>query len=223
MGGPVRFFRRRKETWLSTDKEPESEEHEEIEYEPVSVRELLTEMKDISELIIDLAYSAVAFDAQEIADEVRDLEARIETLNYQVRLQAMMAARSLEDAERMTGILQLAAASDKIADASADIARLVESEVDLRAFMPRLLDAADESLTRLPVLEGSAAVGSTIGEHNIESETGNRVIAVRRGKHWIYGPGRRFELRAGDALICRGRPDGADRLKRWLAGEEDEL
>ncbi|MCK4818456.1 potassium transporter TrkA, partial [bacterium] len=49
-------------------------EFEEIEYKPTSVKELLTEMKDTSELIVDLAYSALKFDSEDMAQEVRELE-----------------------------------------------------------------------------------------------------------------------------------------------------
>jgi uncharacterized protein with PhoU and TrkA domain len=199
------------------------EEHEEIEYEPVSVKELLTEMKDISELIVDLAYSAAVLDSKEIAEEVEDLETRMETLNYHIRLQAMMAARSREDAEQLAGILQIAGAAEKIADAAGDIAKLTESEIPLRQFLPHLLRDADEKLTRATVAPTSKAVGMSIGDARIESQTGNRVIAVRRKKHWIYGPGRTFDLAAGDLLIIRGRASGAEHLVRWLTGEEAEL
>ena len=47
-------------------------EFEEIQYTPTSVKELLTEMKDISELIVDLAYSAVIFDCADMAEEVEE-------------------------------------------------------------------------------------------------------------------------------------------------------
>lgn len=219
----MRLFRRRKADYLSSDYEPDAEDHEEIEYEPVSVKELLTEMKDISELIVDLAYSAAVLDSKEIAEEVEDLESRMETLNYHIRLQAMMAARTSEDAEQLAGILQVASAAEKIADAAGDIAKLTDSEATLRRFLPHLLQDADEKLSRFTVKEGSKAVGMTLGDASIETETGNRVIAVRRRKHWIYGPGRRFQFAAGDLLIVRGREDGAEDLGRWLAGEEDEL
>ena len=59
-----RLQRTPKEKW-------KKEEFSELEYEPTPVKELLTEMKDISELIIDLAYSAVLFDNEEIAEEVK--------------------------------------------------------------------------------------------------------------------------------------------------------
>ena len=45
-----------------------------IEYRPASVRELLTEMKDLSEIMIDLAYSAALFNSPELAQEVLERE-----------------------------------------------------------------------------------------------------------------------------------------------------
>ena len=74
-------------------------EFEKIEYKPVSVRELLTEMKDTSELMIDLAYSAALFHSKELAEEVLELESYIDTLVYLLNMNAMLAARDAEDAE----------------------------------------------------------------------------------------------------------------------------
>ena len=55
-------------------------ESEKIEYRPVSVREVLTEMKDLSEIMIDLAYSAALFHNRGLAEEVLELEKRVDYL-----------------------------------------------------------------------------------------------------------------------------------------------
>jgi len=47
---------------------------EKIAYKPIPVRELLSEMKNLSELMIDLAYSAALFNDKELAEVVLDLE-----------------------------------------------------------------------------------------------------------------------------------------------------
>ena len=107
-------------------------EFEEIEYEPTSVKDLLTEMKDTSELIVDLAYSAVKFDSEDMAKEVRELEFKMDKLLYQIRLAAMLAARTPKDAEQLSGILQVAAAAENISNAAGDIANLLESEIAIR-------------------------------------------------------------------------------------------
>ena len=41
-----------------------------IKYKPVAIRKALTEMKDLSEIMIDLAYSAALLHSRELAEEV---------------------------------------------------------------------------------------------------------------------------------------------------------
>ena len=50
---------------------------EKIEYKPIPVHDLLLEMKNLSELMIDLAYSAALFNDKELAEDVIELEGRI--------------------------------------------------------------------------------------------------------------------------------------------------
>ena len=96
---------------------------EKIEYKPVSVRELFVEMKNLSELMIDLAYSAALFNDKELAEDVLELENRVDTLTYLLEMEIMIAARDAEDAEALTGGSKVASAADKISDAAADIAK----------------------------------------------------------------------------------------------------
>ena len=100
-------------------------ESEKIEYKPVSVRDALTEMKDLSEIMIDLAYSAALFHNHDLAEEVLELEKRVDYLAYIVNMNVMLAARDAEDAESLVGISTVAFATDEISDAAADIASLV--------------------------------------------------------------------------------------------------
>lgn len=52
------------------------------EYRPAPVRETLIQMKDISELMIDLAYSSALFNNKELAEEVMALESKVDDLVY---------------------------------------------------------------------------------------------------------------------------------------------
>ena len=47
---------------------------ERMEYENIGVKDSLVEMKDLSEQIIDLSYSAILFDSSDIASQVDELE-----------------------------------------------------------------------------------------------------------------------------------------------------
>ncbi|RJS73499.1 potassium channel protein, partial [ANME-2 cluster archaeon] len=54
----------------------------ELKYCTRSMKDLLIDMKDTSELMMDLAYSAVIYDDREIAMEVIRLEENMDTLGY---------------------------------------------------------------------------------------------------------------------------------------------
>ena len=145
------------------------EEFSEIEYEPTTVKDLMTEMKNISELIIDLAYSAVLFDSEEIAEEVKYLEVRMDKLNYDIRIMAMMGARTKEDAEQLAGILQVAQASEKISNTAGDIVLLLKDKN--RPTLSRILNKADEKIFRVKISSNSEACDKNIGKLKIESES----------------------------------------------------
>jgi uncharacterized protein with PhoU and TrkA domain len=195
------------------------EEFSEIEYEPTTVKELLTEMKDISELIIDLAYSAVLLDSDDIAEEVKYLDVRMDKLNYDIRIMAMMAARTKEDAEQLAGILQVAEAAESISNAAGDIVNLLTLKVETRPILPKILSKADEKIFRVRVSSKSKACNKKIGDLRVESETGMRIIAIRREDCWIYNPRSDTSLKPNDWLITRGTDEGHDELSKFLKGE----
>jgi len=194
-------------------------EFTELEYEPTSVKELLTEMKDISELIIDLAYSAVLFDNDDIAEEVKYLDVRMDKLNYDIRIMAMMAVRTKGDAEQLAGILQIAEAAESISNAAGDIAKLLSLKEKTRPILPKILKKADEGLFRIKISSKSTACDTKIGELKVESETGMRIIAIRRGDCWIYNPRSDASLKADDWLIVRGNDERYADLNNFLQGQ----
>lgn len=210
-----RLQRTPKEKW-------KKEEFSEIEYEPTPVKELLTEMKDISELIIDLAYSALLFDNEEIAEEVKCLDVRMDKLNYDIRMMTMMAARTKEDAEQLAGILQVAEAAESISNAAGDIVSLLSKE-KTGPILPKILKQADEQLFRIKVSKDSKACNQKIGNLKVETETGMRLIAIRRGECWIYNPQSDTTIQADDWLITRGTDEGYKELSKFLHGELEVL
>ena len=191
-----------------------------MEYTPTSVKDLLVEMKDISEHIVDLAYAAVVFDSDDLATEVRKLEERMDYLRYQIRMIALMASRTKEDAERLAGILQVASAAETISNGAGDIVDLLEQRIEARPFLPFVLGEGDEKLRALQVEEGSTMVGQAIGDLRVETETGMRIISLRRGRRWIYDPEGEAVLRSGDLLVLRGTEHGFQRLGQYARGEK---
>lgn len=192
----------------------------EVEYEPVSVKTVLVEMKDTAELLIDLSYSSVLLGSDAVAEEVLTLEQRMDILQVKARMSLLMSARNPEDAEALAPVLGVVAAAEKISDAAGDIAKTVLEEIGLPDAIRTALPDAIETLVRAEIAADAQLVGQTLGERNLETETGVRVIAVRRQGEWLLNPDRETTLYADDVLLLRGPEEGVATAYQEMTGEE---
>lgn len=186
---------------------------EKIEYKPIPASELLIEMKNLSELMIDLAYSAALFNDKELAEDVIELESRIDTLAYLLDMEIMIAARDAEDAETLIGVSTVAAAADKISDAAADIAAIVTRNIGIHPLIGEIFEKVEERLMKATVKENSVTIGKQIGELDLAARMGVDIIAIRRNKDWILDPEESERILLGDILITRGAPIGIKEFK----------
>jgi uncharacterized protein with PhoU and TrkA domain len=191
---------------------------DDVEYEPVSVKAVLAEMKDTAELLIDLSYSAVLLGSDAVAEEVLELEERMDVLQLQARMSLLMAARNPEDAEALAPVLGVVGAAEKISDAAGDIAKVVLEDIGLPEAMRAALPEAVETIVRVGVDSESALAGRTLGEMNLETETGVRVIAIRRAGDWLTNPDYTTTLDVGDVVLLRGTELGVAEVYEDLSG-----
>ena len=188
-----------------------------MDEQPKSVKELLVELKDASELMVDLAYAAVFFNDEEVAQEVRRLDERMTEELGRLRTIAMLAARSPEDAEGMAGVLFIGDAIQRIGDAADDIARVVAARLGIPDALRRDLRHADEMTSRVKVRDDAPAVGRSLRDLSLPTETGMWVMAIRSGIDWQFDPGPDDVIASGDVLLIRGPEEGVN-LVRELAG-----
>lgn len=191
---------------------------EKIEYKPIPVRDLLVEIKDLSELMIDLAYSAALFNSKGLAEEVLALEQRVDTLAYILDMNVMIAVRDAEDAEHLVGVSAVASAADKISDAAADIAALVVKDIGIHPIVRRTFEKVEEHLIRVEVAPNSILTGASLGKLELAARIGVDIIAIRRNKDWIINPKKTEVLEKADILIARGAPYGVDELNGLAEG-----
>jgi uncharacterized protein with PhoU and TrkA domain len=191
---------------------------EKIEYKPRPVRDLLIEIKDLSELMIDLAYSAALFHSHELAEEVLELENRVDTLTYILGMNAMLAARDAEDAEALIGVYVVANAADKISDAAADIATIVLQKIGIHPIVREAFQKVEERLARAKVEVNSILAGHKLRELELAAKIGVDIIAIRRKGEWIINPEGDETIDKDDVLIARGAPLGVEELKGLAGG-----
>jgi len=185
----------------------------------------LVEMKNVSEVAVGLAYSALVLRDGGLAAEVNHLEDRLDEMKERLELWVLRAAQEHVDPSRLRGLLHLAQAAEEIGDAGQQMVWLVEEQEELHPILALALGDAEEVVVRGPVARGSAADGASLRQLRLETETGFYLLAIRRGGRYLYRPRPSVTLQAGDDLIATG-PDEGHALLAQLCGyvliEDDE-
>jgi len=192
---------------------------EKLEYKPIPVRELLLEMKNLSELTIDLAYSSALFNDLDLAQDVLALESRIDTLSYLLEMEIMVAARDPKDAEDMIGISIVASSTNKISDAAGDIAAIVTRNIGIHPIVREIFEKVEERLMKVNVKVDSEIVNQKIGELDLAARMGVDILAIRRNNDWILNPEDEERVLKGDVLITRGASVGIKEFHDLAEGQ----
>jgi len=188
----------------------------EIEYKPIPVKELLMEMKNLSELMVNLAYYSILYHEEELAKEVFRLESRVDYLELLLTMQAALATRSIDDAEKIASIYKLASASNKISDAAADIAKITLSKIHIPSVATMNVYDSNEIVSYLTIPERSPLDGYTLKNLFDKYDIIFDVLTVRRGNKWIFKIDKDFVIRGKDFLIVRGPIDNISYIRNIL-------
>ena len=185
--------------------------------------DILIEMKNLSEVAVGLAYSALLYYDAGLAREVVAIEDEMDEMRYRLERWVLLAARHMEDAPRLRGILHLATASEAIADCAQEMVWIVEKGEEVHPVLSAAVGESDEIVLKLRVFPGSPADGRTLGSLRLETETGMHALAVNRGGRWAYRPRDTFTLKGGDSLLATGAPEGLEPLAELFGQEVEEL
>ncbi|MFB3889250.1 MAG: potassium channel family protein [Candidatus Bathyarchaeia archaeon] len=184
---------------------------EQKRFEEIVVR--FVELKDTSELMMDLAYSSLLLNSRELAEEVQRLEEYVDILHTEFELLALTSDFKKEEASSFLGIIRLGVATEKIADAAADMAEVVLRGIEPHQVLKLTIKEAAETVTQACVTNESPLVNKTLKEARVHEETGMWVLAIRRGEKTLR-PKPDSRIQAGDMLIASGYADGVDDLKK---------
>lgn len=183
------------------------------------VKDILIEMKNLSELMVDLAYSSVLFQNKDAAEEVLNLEDRVNSLNYEIKKQSLLAARSVEDAEKLTVLLEVAEAAETMANSAKDLADICLKGFEPHPVFKMVMKDSETNIYRIKVEKGSDLINESLGNILLSNRTGMRVISIRRNQTWIYGPDKDTIILEDDILIVKGTEAGFDILTKLAKNE----
>ncbi len=183
------------------------------------IRNCLVEMKDLSSLMIDLAFSSVMYNSEDIAEEVYLLEEKMDDLTLKVKKLALRAAKKEDDPESLLSIIDLADINERISDAAYGVSDIILHDIEPHPIIIEIMKDTEEELGRVRVHKGSILVNKSLAQLKLPSKIGTRILAIKRGSRYIYNPGKDDTIEEGDVLIAVG--SDLDKL-RELAGEDVE-
>jgi len=186
------------------------------------VEEIFLDMKDTSELMVDLAYSSLLYNNKEIASEVEHLGEIVDELSGSLqRIAVIDIGCRTPDAAMM--IIKMTNFIDSIADAAMSISDVVLRNIEPHPILKQVILESDVGIYRMEVRSSSVLVGRSLGDLHLATETGMWVFAVKRNVRWIYGPEKKQVIQKGDILFVRGPEDGMKKLRKIARGRKKTL
>ena len=181
----------------------------------------LVELKDASELALDLAYSALLLNNTYLAEEVQRIHSKVSDLNLELEELLLSCKLPSEELNGSIGLFRMGIASERIAHAASEIAQIVLRGMEPHPVLRMMIESADKTVEEIWVNEDSLLVNKSLKDAQIPEETGWWVLAIKRGERWIK-PKASLVLQEGDQLIASGYADGEEDLKQLLSGLKPE-
>ncbi|TFG00059.1 MAG: hypothetical protein EU540_05770 [Promethearchaeota archaeon] len=190
-----------------------------FKYQPLSLKDILREMKQNIDLMIDLAYSAIKFRSKELADETYKIEQRIHELTFLLNTQIIQSRpRRFEEAKKLEPIIVLGSSIDKISDALSDIARVVYVNTDISQFTQLFWDYVPEPIVKISVKKKCEFSGQYRKDVHFRSKHGVDLIAIKRGDKWLFSKDEK--ILENDILIIKGEIQPIKDVKDRCRDEE---
>ncbi len=223
-GSPDGIERLRELAGASTYKPPEQIESATLTDLDRAI-DTLVEMKNLSEVAVGLAYSALVYRDRSLAAEVRHLEDRLDEMNHRLELWVLRSASDGVDPSPLRGLLHLGTAAEDLGDQAQSMVWLVEKSSDLHPVLGIALGDTDDVVVRLPVAHESKAAGKSLAQLELPIEPGFNVLAIDRDGHYQYRPRSEVKLLPGDQVLASGPEEGREALAEmlgWNLVEDDE-
>lgn len=179
-------------------------EDNELRYKPIPLAELLSQLKNLSQILMSLAYCSIFFNDDTLYMEMMELDDKIDYLKSLMIMQASLAIRGGEDAERMLSVFDMAASVDKMSEVSLDIAKLAYENLSIDIGDYLFINSATNFIYVIEIGINSPFNGKTIREALDLVKQIFDVVAVKRGRSFIISPSEDYTFGLEDKIYIKG-------------------
>ena len=184
---------------------------------------LLLQVKDTSEILVDLAYSSLIFMDRELADEVLLLTDYVKDLNSRLEQEVIERVSEDRNFDKAVTLIRLSRAMEDIADSAENIADVVLRDITVHPVLAESILESETSIAREVIQPRSVLVGRRLADLSLATDTGWFVIVIKREGKWIIGPDGESVLEAGDTILARGPIESRGHLCRLCRGKTKKV
>lgn len=177
----------------------------------------LVELKNTSELTIDLAYSSLLLNNTFLAEEAQMLYQRTESINIELEQLLLSCQLIGDDSKGLISLVRMGMAAERIAFAASKIAQVVLRGIEPHPVLKMMIQSADETVERVVVPDDSPIMGRNLKEAQLPEETGWWILVIKRGDKWVR-PKASTVIERGDILVASGYSDGEEDFKQVVRG-----
>ncbi len=184
----------------------------------------LLELKDTTDLMVDLAYSSLLYNNVEIAEEVVMLSGKMSDLVDNIQDNLAEAGRASPDE------ISRAIVTTRLMDSMLDITEAAESIADVvirgladHPVLALSIRDAETTICLAKVAEESVLAGKSFGELSLSTNSSMFVIAIRRDQTYIFGPDRDVRIEVDDLLSAKGPVAAVGYFKSLADGTEKTI
>lgn len=180
----------------------------------MNIKDNLLKMKNMTELMLDLAYSAVFLKDKAIAEKVKEMHSEVAALEENT-LKMLFKIREPEE-DRMF-IVDLTDSVKDVANAALHIAELSESK-EMPSIVKDILSESSERVITVKISPKSDYAKKSIGESHIRTNTRVTIIGIKRENKWLFSIDKNTKLMPDDEVIAVGTYNADKLFKKNASG-----
>ena len=190
--------------------------------EPTSVKDILIEMKTLSEICVDLAFASLLYSDKLVARQVLVLEEKIDSLYKNLLDRLSVSIKSLNQAEELRIYYVIGEANNLISDSAADMAALVLMDIHVEDEIKIVQQHLDQLVDLVELKAQSPLCGTSELKADIHDMLGVDVAAIIRPDEGLLLDYDEI-MKCGDLLIFRGPLENVNQFIELANGRVDSV
>jgi uncharacterized protein with PhoU and TrkA domain len=184
-----------------------------------NVRELISDMKNISQLMLDLAYSAIFLENKSLAKEVLELRKKLEKTEDEILSILFHLSRTGISTEERVTLTDIVDCFKDVGSAAAGLAHIVLTSKGFHPVVKKAIEESEEKIIKQKISPRSIVANKTMGETKLRTKTGVDIVTIRRGDEWIINPDKSTKILANDIVIGIGTETSCELFKKIASGK----